>query len=254
MKKSQLAAQLYTVRDFMKTPDDVAGTFEYVRKIGYEAVQLSGLCPMEEELIVKYAADNGLTICATHESGATIINEVDSVIERLKKLSCKHTAYPHPHAFPRTYRGAVEFAHKLNDAAEKMAKEGLVLSYHNHAQEFIRYNGEYLLDIIYNNAPALQAEIDTFWVQAGGQNPVKWINKMAGRQPLLHLKDYGIGFGFGRIMQSIGSGSLEWNEIIPAGEKGGVEYFIVEQDDCNGINPFDALRSSYEYISENFFE
>ena len=255
MKKSQLAAQLYTVRDFLKTPDDVAGSLEKIKKIGYDAVQLSGLGPIDEELLVRYAKDNGLVICATHEGSAKIFDEIDSVIERLKKLSCKHTAYPHPHYFPRTRNGAVMFARKLNEAAEKMAKEGLVLSYHNHASEFVKHDsGEFFLDIIYNEAPLLKAELDTFWVQAGGQDPVKWITKLAGRQDLLHLKDYGMNFAYERVMQPIGSGNLYWDDIMEAAKKAGVEYYIVEQDNCNGIDPFDALASSYRFISERYFE
>lgn len=254
MKKSQLAAQLYTLRDFLKTPDDVAGSLEKVKAIGYDAVQISGMGPIEEELLVKYAKDNGLTICATHESSAKIFDETDEVIARLKKLSCKHTAYPHPHYFPRTYNGAVMFARKLNTAAEKMAKEGLVLSYHNHASEFVKHDGEFFLDIIYREAPLLKAELDTFWVQSGGQDPVSWIEKLAGREPLLHLKDYGMNFAYERTMESIGSGNLNWKAIMDAAAKAGVEYYIVEQDNCNGIDPFDALAKSYRYISENFFE
>ena len=254
MKKSQLAVQLYTLRDYLKTPDDIAGTLEKVKKIGYDAVQLSGMGPIEEDLLLQYANDNGLVICATHEASAKIFDETDTVIARLKKLSCKHTAYPHPHYFPRTRNGAVMFARKLNTAAEKMAKEGLVLSYHNHASEFVKLDGEFFLDILYKEAPFLKAEIDTFWVQAGGQNPAKWINKLAGRQDLLHLKDYGMNFAFERIMQPVGSGNLYWDEIMDAAKIAGVEYYIVEQDNCNGIDPFDALASSYKFISERYFE
>ena len=41
---------------------------------------------------------------------------------------------------------------------------------------------------------------------------------------------------------------------MEAAEKAGVEYYIVEQDDCGGIDPFDALASSYRFISERYFE
>ncbi|MBR2364172.1 MAG: sugar phosphate isomerase/epimerase, partial [Lentisphaeria bacterium] len=247
-------AQLYTLRDFLKTPDDVAGTLEKVKKIGYDAVQISGVGPIDEELLLRYANDNGLVICATHEGSAKIFDETSEVISRLKKLSCKHTAYPHPHYMPRTHHGAVMFARKLNEAAEKMAKEGQILSYHNHATEFVKYDGEFFLDILYREAPLLHGELDTFWVQAGGQDPAKWIKKLAGRQYLLHLKDYGMNFAYERVMLPIGSGNLYWDEIMDAAKQAGVEYYIVEQDNCNGMDPFDALASSYRFISEKFFE
>ena len=176
---------------------------------------------------------------------------MDSVIARLKAINCKYTAYPWPHIVPATHDGAVDMAKKLNASAEKMTAAGLGLCYHNHAIEFQRIDGELLLDIYYNNAPALLGEIDTFWVQAGGGNPVEWVKKLAGRMPLLHLKEFAVS-GNDKRMSYIGGGNLDWKNIIAAGEAGGVEYYIVEQDDCNGMCPFEALKRSYDYLTENF--
>ena len=43
MSTSQIAAQLYTVRDFTKTPADIAQTLKKVKQLGYDAVQCSAL-------------------------------------------------------------------------------------------------------------------------------------------------------------------------------------------------------------------
>ncbi len=251
MKHSQLAAQLYTVRDFAKTPADIAGTLAKVKKIGYEAVQISGIGAIAEEELVKICKNEGLTICASHDSGQQIIENPDAVIEHLKKMNCPYTCYPWPHIVPATMHGAIDMAQKLNASAERMAQAGIGLCYHNHAIEFQKIDGKLLLDIYYENAPALMAEIDTFWVQTGGSDPTDWIQKLSGRLPLLHLKEYAV-CGNERIMSYIGGGNLKWNEIIPAGEAAGVKYFIVEQDNCNGMCPFEALQRSYDYITENF--
>jgi sugar phosphate isomerase/epimerase len=254
MKRSQLAAQLFTLRDFIKTPEDVVKTFEKVRDIGYQAVQVSAMAAqIEEEDLAKLAADYGLTICATHEPGKLICEETDKVIDRLKRLNCRYTAYPHPHVPVETKEQVMALAEQLKVAAEKMQKAGLTLCYHNHAIEFERFDGELMLDLLYNNAPAMQAEIDTFWVQAGGQDPVSWINRFPGKQPLLHLKEFGI-INRERKMLAIGNGNLDWKSIIAAGTACGVEYFIVEQDDCNGVDPFEEMRRSYNFIAENFFD
>ena len=251
MKKSQIAAQLYTLREYITNPADIADTLKKVRKIGYEAIQVSGMGPIAEEELLKIAQGEGLTICATHDPAAKIVDETEAVIERLAKLNCKYTAYPHPHLKYTSYTGYVEFAKKLNAAAEKFAAAGQCLCYHNHASEFQKFDGKVMLDIIYDNAPALQAEIDTFWVQCGGANPTEWVKKMSGRSPLLHLKEYAVR-GNDRIMEAVGNGNLDWHSIIPAGEAAGVEYFIVEQDDCNHISPFVCLQQSFDYLVENF--
>ena len=75
MKISQVAAQLYTLRDFTKTPADVATTLQKVRAIGYEAVQSSAVGPIDDAELLKLAKDNGLTICATHEGIGPLLDE-----------------------------------------------------------------------------------------------------------------------------------------------------------------------------------
>ena len=50
-----------------------------------------------------------------------------------------------------------------------------------------------MLDIIADNSPAMGMEIDVHWVQRGGLDPVRTLEKYAGRTAMVHLKDYRIG-------------------------------------------------------------
>ncbi len=251
MKKSQIAAQLYTLRDFLKTPEDIAKSLAKVRQIGYEAVQISGMGEISTSELNKILANEGLVNCATHESGKSIVEETDKVIARLQELNCKFTAYPYPHQVPANYDEAVALAKQLNTAAEKMAAAGQVLCYHNHAIEFRRFDGKLMLDIFYDNAPAMYSELDTYWVQSGGCCPTQWVKKMAGRLPLLHLKDFMIGEDNKGTMAAIGAGNLDWPSIIAAAEAGGTEWYIVEQDVCPK-DPFECLADSFKFINDNF--
>lgn len=250
MKKSQIAVQLYTLREYLKTPADIAETLKKVKKIGYDAVQISGMGPIDEAELVKMLNGEGLVCCATHENGAKIVTETDWVIERLNKLNCKYTAYPFPHKIPTSAAEAMSIAAELETAAKKMAAAGQVLTYHNHDIEFMKFDGQTMLDIFYTNAPTMQGEIDTFWVQHGGANPTSWVNKLKGRLPLLHLKEFGI-HERKITMMPIGCGNLEWSSILPAAEKGGTEWFIVEQDSCL-IDPFESVKISLDYLVANF--
>ena len=91
MKLNQVAAQLYTCRDLLKTPAEIAKTLRRVREAGYTAVQISGMGPIAEEELNAILDGEGLTCCATHENGAVILNETQKVIERLQKLRCSYT-------------------------------------------------------------------------------------------------------------------------------------------------------------------
>ena len=46
-------------------------------------------------------------------------------------------------------------------------------------------------------------EIDVHWIQRAGHDPVKWIERLAGREDMVHLKDYRICFPDGEPTQEI---------------------------------------------------
>jgi len=250
MKMTQVAAQLYTLRDYLKTPDEIAVTLKKVRQIGYEAVQISGMGPIGEAELKRMLDGEGLICCATHENGEKILNETDWVIERLQKLNCRYTAYPYPGGVDMSQAESVfKLAAGLDKAGKKMRKAGQVLAYHNHALELTPIEGKTALEWIFEKTGRknLQGEIDTYWIQNGGADPVAWCKKLKKRLPLIHLKDYTV-INNNPSFAAVGHGNLNMPAIIKAAEKAGCEWFIVEQDDCYGRDPFDNLALSYAYL------
>jgi sugar phosphate isomerase/epimerase len=251
MNISQVAAQLYTVRDHCKTPDDIAATLQRVAGIGYQAVQASALGPIPEADLKQLCHDNGLTLCATHESLTAILDTPQATIERLQKLGCLHTAIGFPSGIDLGSReGVLDFARRFEAAAEQFVAAGLSVSHHNHQHEFRKIGGQTVMQILLENTVHVGFELDTYWVQFGGANPVTYCEMMASRMPLLHLKDYGIGADSQPHFAEIGQGNLEFEPIIAAAEAGGCGWFIVEQDTTPG-DPFDSLQISFDYVKNN---
>lgn len=251
MKKDKIALQLYTLRDYLKTPADMAVTLKKVKKIGYDAVQLSGMGPIDEKELLKMLDGEGLTCCATHEPGKTIVEEPQKVVDRLAALKCKYTAYPWPHlGFANGESDVHSLAKALNASGKVLYDAGQVLTYHNHDIEFQKFGKKTALDMLYDETDKryLQGELDTYWVQSGGACPVEWIEKLTNRLPLLHLKERGFHDKSATIMH-IGGGNLNWKKIIAAGEKAGTEWFIVEQDTCI-LDPFVSVELSLKYLIE----
>ena len=248
MKRNIIAAQLYTLREHLKTPEDIAKGLRKVKQIGFDAVQLSGIGPIDRKELRKILDGEGLVCCATHESGAEIFDNPQAVVEKLKFFDCKYTAYPWPHTSPKTKQDFIQLAKKLSQSGEVMSREGIVLTYHNHAVEFEKFDGRTGLDIIYDesNPKFLQGEIDTYWVQYGGGDPVEWCKKLENRLPLLHLKEFGIIENQIKMLE-IGNGNLDWKRIVRAAKKSGTEWFIIEQDVCR-IDAFESLKISLEYL------
>lgn len=253
MKLDQVALILYTLRDHCKTPSDLNKTLGKVKEIGYPAVQVSGIGEVDPAELRKMLDDNGLVACATHEPGARILQETDAVIDKLKTLGVTHTAYPYPKDIDFADPAALDtLVAQLDAAGAKMADAGLVLMYHNHAIEFVRHKGVPFLQYVYDHTDPkhLQAEPDTYWLQAGGVNPVTFIEPLKGRLPVLHIKDYVYSPANRPVPCEIGSGWLDFPAIIAAAEACGCQWFVVEQDTCPG-DPFDSVKQSFEYIQAN---
>ncbi|MBN8216952.1 MAG: sugar phosphate isomerase/epimerase [Spirochaetes bacterium] len=255
MKSHQLAAQLYSFREHLKTPADLRKTLGRLFAIGYRSVQLSTCLPaMPETELRAILEGEGFRAPTAHESGAAILSETPRVLERLCALGCPHVAYPFPHRPMTTIESVRLLASELEGAAKALAAGGVALAYHNHDIEFARVEGLLLLEVLYEEAPALQAELDTYWVHAGGASPLQWISRMGGRMEVIHLKDYGMASAEkcgSRAMFPVGRGNLDWKTLLPAAEAAGVKTFVVEHDgDCP--DPFSSFQESFEFLQTHF--
>jgi sugar phosphate isomerase/epimerase len=245
----RIALQLWTLRDQLKTEDEVARSFSRVREIGYEHVQLSGLGPIPTAQVKRLADAAGLGICATHEEGAEIVEQPSKVADTLSALGCRFTAYPYPHVPLDTLDQVFELADDLSRAGEVLRSRGQLLCYHNHAIEFRRLGGKAILDWLYERMDPVMVhgELDTYWVQAGGGDPAGYCARLSGRLPLLHLKDYAITSENEPIPAALGQGNLNFPTILREAESAGCEWYIVEQD--HGFDdPFEAIATSLAYL------
>ena len=253
MHISQVALQLFTVRDHLKTAADMAASFRKLTEIGYRAVQLGGLGPVPQEEVAKMLADEGLVCCSAHEDSTQILDEPQAIIDHLGAYNCKSLGYPYPARVKLDILDDVKsLAARLNAAGMRYREAGISLAYHNHTIEFRRFDGRLMLDVIYEETDPrnVLGEPDTYWVQHGGGDPEDWCRKLSGRLPLLHMKDYKVTPEQRPDFAEIGCGNLNWPPIIAAAEESGCEWFIVEQDRCDG-DPFESVKMSFEHIRDN---
>ena len=245
MADPRIAAQLYTLRDFLKTPADIAANLPKVAKLGYKCVQTSGLGPIDHQELRTICDGEGLEIIATHIGIDAILNETEQVAEQHHIYGCKHVGIGGMGG-DQTLEAYRERARKCTAAAEALAPFNLTFSYHNHNHELQRYGKLPGLQVMIDeSADAACFEIDTYWIQAGGGDPTEWINKVAGRCPLLHYKDMAV-VGREQKFAPIGEGNLNWTAINAAARAAGAEFVIVEQDRCEiePTCPFEALGLS----------
>ena len=191
-KKTQIAAQLFTIREFTKTRADFAASMAKIRDIGYRAVQVSQIGGIADADVKRICDDNGLTICNTHVSVDDLLRKPNAVIEQHRLWGTRHVAIGGmPQEFRDSEAGFRRFAEIANGIGERLYDAGLTFSYHNHSFEFLRFGAKSGLELFFDETDAryVQAELDTYWIQHGGADPVVWIERMRDRMPVIHLKD-----------------------------------------------------------------
>lgn len=241
---ARIALQLYTLRDFTKTPADIAQTLSRVRKVGYDAVQLSALGAIDPQELDRILRGEGLTVAATHVSLDRLENETAAVIDEHRLWGCRYIAVGG--FFQKQYASAdwFAFAQRYNRIAQKFSSSGISLGYHNHSHELARFDGVTALQILLDQLdPAVWFELDTYWLAHGGADPVQWIDRCAGRTPCIHLKDMGINPDRTQLMAEVGEGNLNWTAILSACRRASVEWLIIEQDTCYR-DPFESVAIS----------
>lgn len=124
--------------------------------------------------------------------------------------------------------------------------------YHNHHMEFAR-TGEgreiYLERFLRDFAPEeLGFTLDTYWVQAGGGDPVQWLNRLAGESPASISRIWPSRTA-SPAMAPVYEGNMNFDGILKACEQAGARYLLVEQDDCYGADPFECLAMSYRNLA-----
>jgi len=256
MKLSQVGAQLYTVRDHLKDPGAFARTIDRLKGIGYCAVELIHSETVSDQQIAKICSAAGITVSAAHIPGDAILERPESVVEKLKIVGAKIGVYAFPRGVDFGSRVEVErLANGLEQSAAFLKREGLILAYHNHAIEFARVGNELVYDVIRSRAPGLAFELDAYWVQYGGMNPERWVRNLGNKLVSLHLKDFGVASKHGEVpfMTEVGQGNLDFRTLVADAERGGCQWFIVEQDFTPG-DPFDSLERSFRYVHDELVE
>lgn len=279
MTKGKIGVQMMMLKDKVEE----LGVYETMKKLhelGFSSVEVSQI-PMTEENVseLKRASEEfGIEISAMSAPlepmlpgapGKTLTDDFDKIVNDCKTLNCNFLRIG---MLPFNVMGdkdrIMAFIERAEAMAERLAEHGIELYYHTHHLEFQKYDGEYLLDIIKNNTSKLGFELDVHWIQRAGVNPVEFVKEYKGRVSLLHLKDYRIGqldvteedlkdlknfmFKFTNTIEfaEIGEGNLDIPAIMEAGLESGAQYFLIEQDDTYGRDPFDCLETSAKNLRE----
>lgn len=264
MKKWPIAIQVYSVRD--AAAEDFEGTMRSLKEMGYDGVELAGLYGMESAVACKKVLDQvGLELVSAHVPFDALQN--DAALDDYAATGIKYVVIPWMSA-PKDEEELKGCIARIRKVGERCKARGMQLLYHNHDFEFNKINDKYILDTYYEEIPAdlLQTELDTCWVNVGGENPAQYVRKYTGRAPVVHLKDFTgsktanmyalIGTDAAKEESSskfefraVGYGKQDFPAILAAAEDAGAGWVVVEQDSPSmGKTPMECAKMSVDYL------
>lgn len=246
MSKIPVGLQLYTLRN--ETAEDFVGTLKKVADIGYKTVEFAGYGGIEAKEMKKHLDDLGLKAASSHVSMELLENELNQLIEYNLEIGSDYMMVPFLNKEERLKGGALkETINSIRSIAEECKRQGMQLGYHNHDFEFEKVDGQYILDVLYQeiDADLLVAELDLFWVAKAGLDPKSYMMQYKGRCPVIHVKD--MTKDERRVFAEVGQGSIDFPSIFASAEEVGIKHYLVEQDQCERP-PLESVKMSMDYL------
>lgn len=228
--KREVGIQLYSVH---QDSQQIEPTLERLAQIGYTTVETLngggdpncfGLSPAEFKAVCDKV---GLTITSTHAAiqndpanEAATMERWRVLFDALRTMGAKYCIMP-GYSFGTTLAQVKASCDYCNRVGALAKEYGLRLGYHNHAGDFVKIEGELLLDYVLDNTDPelflLQLDVHNM----GGNDPMYYLDKYADRVRLLHLKD---DRELGR------SGKIDFEKIMKRYYANGYDEYYVEYE------------------------
>ena len=249
-----IGVQLYTVRSIL--PNDVAGTLQAIRKIGYQNVEtFVAEYKMSAKDLRQAIVDAGLTVPSAHFG----YDDFESRFDYAKELGVECIVCSSiPKTIANSADGYKRGAEQYNKWGERAKSMGMRFGFHNHDAEFQPYGDVTGFDVLmkYTDPALVQWQMDCYWVAQAGHDPVAMLRQYGHRIQSLHLKDrkpnVPTSFSTGPAaahFTEVGEGTLDWKAIFRLAASDHIQWMFVEQDQTDKP-PLESLQISYRNIEK----
>lgn len=254
-KTKRVGLQLYSLRDMINEAGigealGVAANIGYtnLEAANYDNGMIYGMRPSE---LKKRISDLGMQCTSAHlgqaftkEKEAEVMAWWDKAIEAHRELGVTYMVQPWmPVSEQTTLDDLKMYCDYFNAVGEKAAAAGIAFGYHNHKFEFNRIDGKLIYDFLLQNTDKRNVlfELDVYWCQEGGGNPVAYLSDYADRVKLVHIKDE----------KEIGaSGKMNFEPIFNQMNANGIRDWYVEVEEFTGNDAVGGLRQSFDFLDQ----
>lgn len=217
-------------------------------KYGYTEIEIDRYRGESAKTFLKDCSDIGIKPIAGGAKFSKNMEDVNKSLDNLNDLELKYAViyWPWMVGGPFTLEDCKISADLLNQIGEVCKKRGLQLCWHNHNKEFIAMEDGLPFDYMMKNTDKdlVKCEMDLYWVQKGGADPLTLLKKYKNRYAILHVKDMAEDSQLS--FADVGSGVIDFPSIFTEAYKQGIEHYFVEKD--NAVNGLEALNQSAKYL------
>lgn len=255
--KENLGLQLWSLRATSK--ESMTAALDLAKGYGFKTVETAGTGNLTVAQFTAELKSRGLSAFSAHIGYDAAKKDIAAAIREVKAMGAKFLiipSLPHPSSFGANE--ARKFAADFNTFGAACKAAGIRFGYHPHGFEFTptgAARGELAFDVLVRETdPELVCfEMDIFWAFHAGQDPARLFAKYPGRWALAHVKDIRKGAVTGLSTGSapptdnvaVGSGQLDWTEILTAAQAAGVEHYFIEDETPT---PLQCIPDSLKFI------
>jgi sugar phosphate isomerase/epimerase len=243
--------QLYTLRN--ELPGKARELLQQLAKQGYSYIESyegpEGIYWNHSPKAFKEYLDNlGLKMISSHCDVSKNFERkaADAASIGVKYLIC-------PWVGPqRSIDDYKKIAQQFNEMGTICKKNGIRFAYHNHDYSFKSLEEQIPQTVLLKETdPTLvDFELDIYWANYAGQDPLQWIANHPNRFKLCHVKDKSRAPypKEGYLSVDLGTGSIDFKKMLPKAVEQGMEYLIVEQEFYPNGSQIEAAATGAAYM------
>jgi len=273
-----IGVQLYTLDPDLDA--DFDGTLAKLAAIGFRSVEMAGFHGHTAAALRRAFDAHGLTCTSAHiqptgRGNGPSFADHDALIGDMHVLGVTDVILPIP-LFPQDFRPPAKTnagdgfrasgmamkaadwhrtAAFLNEQAGALAPHGLRVGYHNHNFSFAPVGDTTGFEILLRETDpkTVAFEMDVGWVAAAGRDSTALLKAYPGRFTQMHVKDIKAStkpnFAFRQDPTEVGSGEIDWRQILPVAYAAGVRRFYIEQEPPFPGPRIVSVAKSFRYLT-----
>lgn len=229
----KIGLQLYSVRDHVEK-QGLMRVLELVSEMGYEGVEFAGYFDHDSRQLAQKLNQLGLAAAGSHLGYDSLAGNLEEQLKFASELSAFSITLPWMNRQDFEENSIGEKSEEIEKMAKRAADYNITFCYHNHDHELVSFRDSTALEEFLELAPSLKLQLDVYWLIYAGLEPLSFMRKHSKKLPMIHIKDMAEGDNITTSTPNpaIGEGVLDTKGILSAANELGVEWAIVEMDEC----------------------